>query len=189
MIIVEGMDNTGKTTLAQRLREKFNPIDFEHSPSKESLGVKLHWVAKAIRRLDPRVIYDRYAPISERVYGPLLRPHIGDVFGGYTFDLLRLTLRRNPLIIYCRPPDNRVASWGERQQMNGVKDHVTELLARYDWLMDVLREFSVGSGVLLHYDYTRGEQAFNEVCGAVQLHLHSSEMDLQRAFYGSHAND
>ena len=181
MVIIEGMDNSGKTTLAKQLKETFPTLELEHSPSKESLGTKLHWVARAIRRLDPHVMYDRYAPISERVYGPIVRPLIGDVFGAYSFDLLRLTLRKNPLIIYCRPSDETITAWDERIQLNGVKSHAKELIQRYDWMMQVLREFSAGSGLILDYDYTRDKFAWTEMAAAVSLHLQASELDLYKS--------
>lgn len=187
MIIVEGCDNTGKTTLVERLRDKFAPIECAHSPGPKTLGVQLAWIAKAIRRQDPRIIYDRYTAISERVYGPLLRPSQGDIFGLWTFDLLRLTFRRNPLIIYCRPPDERVLRWGNREQMDGVKDHGEDLLRRYDWIMEVLKELSSGQGMFLNYDYTRGEQAFNEVMSAVDIHLQSADLDIEK--YHRRRND
>lgn len=168
MIIVEGPDNTGKTTLIKELSQYFPELQVVKSPGHVVLGEALAWVAGAIRNEDPRFIYDRYFPISERVYGPVLRD--GDIFGQYTFDLLRLTLRREPLIVYCRPSDEVAQMWGDRQQLNGVKQHAAELCRRYDWLMTILGEMYCQKGLLLRYDYTHPE-ALNHVKGAVQLYL------------------
>lgn len=181
MIIVEGCDNTGKTTLVNTLAN--DPLLNKHGAFKTekssgptaSLGEHLNWVTKAIRTKNPRVIYDRYAPICERVYGPLLRPAQGDKFGPYTFDLLRITTKLEPVIIYCRPSQDVVEEWGAREQMGGVKSHVTEILARYDWVMELIQEMACGKTLFMRYDYTK-KNSYDEVRAACEMYLKSHEL-------------
>lgn len=175
MIILEGMDNSGKTTLAQRLLEEFSELRITKSCGHASVPDALAWVAQAIRNEDPRMVYDRYFPISERVYGPILRH--ADIFGSYTFDILSLTFRREPLIIYCRPPLFNISNWGERDQMNGVKDRLVELSERYDWLMDLIREMYLNSALVVNYDYTN-EKGYTRVSSAVRMYLKTHRMIL-----------
>lgn len=176
MIIVEGMDNTGKTTLIAELVKEFPELQTVKSlgPNK-TVGDALAWVAGAIRNEDPRVIYDRYFPISERVYGLTLRGK--DLFGHYSYDLISLTLRRQPLIIYCRPSQRVVESWGEREQMEGVKSHCHDLLKRYDWIMEVIKELYTVNAMMVDYDYT-DDKSFNHVKMAVRMYLQTHKMIL-----------
>lgn len=177
MIILEGMDNSGKTTLAQRLLEEFPELRVIKSCGHASVGDALAWVAAAIRNEDPRMLYDRYFPISERVYGTVCRQ--GDIFGSYTFDILSLTFRREPLIIYCRPPLSTIEQWGDRPQMPGVKDRTHELLKRYDWLMDLIRDMYLKPTLIVDYDYT-DPKSYTHTVAAVSMYLKTHRMILPK---------
>lgn len=185
MIIIEGMDNSGKTTLAKQLLEDFPELRVIKSCGHASVGDALAWVAQAIRNEDPRMVYDRYFPISERVYGPVLRH--SDIFGAYTFDILSLTFRREPLIIYCRPPVSAISAWGERDQMVGVKDRTTELVKRYDWFMDLVREMYLQPALIVDYDYTVAK-SYNRVSSALRMYLKTHRMILPKQKESTHVD-
>jgi GTPase SAR1 family protein len=176
MIIVEGMDNAGKTTLIANLCKEFPELKVLKSPGPtQGFGDRLAFIAGAIRNEDPRTIYDRFECISERVYGPVVRN--GDVYGTYSWDLLSLTLRREPLIIYCRPPDSVIARWGDREQMEGVKTHKETLIQRYDWFFEIIEEIYLKTGLICRYDWT-SNASFNHARAAVQLYLQTHKMVL-----------
>jgi len=68
MIIIEGPDNVGKTTLANQLAKDLG-VEVVHSikPTDFQAGVdRLNWMAS-----NPLIIYDRVSCISEAVYGPI----------------------------------------------------------------------------------------------------------------------
>lgn len=174
MIIVEGMDNTGKTSLINGLIERRPELRPAKSPgpvTRQSLGYCLEWMVKAIKNPNPNMVYDRYSPISERVYGPVLRQ--GDQYGAYTFDLLRLTLRRQlPLIIYCRPPADVVTTMSGKQ-MAGVREHAGVLLNRYDWFMNVIHEMYCIPGHYAVYDWTDDAEP-QRITASVDLYIESN---------------
>ena len=73
MIIVIGLDNTGKTTLVNHLSEKFNvPIAqrYHTLPPKDGEDWT-SWLREQIESTD-EVIHDRFF-FDELVYGPVLR--------------------------------------------------------------------------------------------------------------------
>lgn len=151
MIIVEGLDNTGKTTLVDNLTATFQ-LRREKSPGPASLLTHLEWIVNALNDDDTCIIYDRYSVISERVYGPCLR---GDsVFRDLSDSLLELTLQKVPLIIYCRPPVEKIVDWGDRTQMSGVKANVQSLLDLYDMEIWRVRRLNKDQNVI-RYDYTQ----------------------------------
>lgn len=147
-VIVIGMDNTGKSTLCENLAKELK-LEHLHSlgykPSKETL---LNFMAYNLTN-EKDVIFERFSFFDEIIYGPVLRYYtkfnIGD-------DFYYNLLEKEPYIIYCRPEDNVIFNWGNREQMDGVIEHEQELLNRWDALVDILKEdgFKV-----IDYDYTK----------------------------------
>lgn len=164
MIIVEGMDNTGKSTLVRSLVADFH-LEVRKTPG-DVIGVPTRLVQWVEHELDQRperpVIYDRFPLVSERVYGILLR---GRCCIDTRFD--NWIKWRHPLIIYCKPPIEMILNFGDRPQMDGVKEHAKLLLERYEGLMKHLSESGAN---LVKYDYTR-PNAYGTVRTAVQLHV------------------
>jgi hypothetical protein len=145
MIIVEGMDNTGKTTLIQRLiRETgrgYLSAMVSLGPSKTILE-QFHWVDKQIalaKMGGPLTVYDRFLPICDVIYGPIVRN--GSLWGINHLIIDQLLKEVNPLIIYCRPSDSKVLGFEDgREQMEGVVENGQKLLDKYDVVIAKLKE-------------------------------------------------
>lgn len=140
MITVEGLDNTGKTTLVKHITEEFPSLEM-----RPSIGNKHD--PNAIQRmaydeayvLGPSVISDRSRILSEYVYSPVLKTR--PVAYGYNRWLTYLgawSLNKQ-LVIYChREPINVLESFDESEQLEGVKDNLLVLDMRYKQLMHTL---------------------------------------------------
>jgi len=167
MIIVEGMDGTGKTTLVQQLAHRLGvqPEKFVGSlgPSDDYRLVlvdrtisEIHELEIASRERRPiKRLYDRFPLISEAVYGPVLRGR--NCFGGLYYPLRSRLLALKTVIIYCRP--NREVIWANVQQgpqMSGVLEHFGELLDAYDKLFLELTE-TPGNSYITVYNYTQDD--------------------------------
>lgn len=170
MIIVDGMDNTGKTTLAYTLCEEFG-LTYLHSPSeyKYDFSRMVDW---AIIQLGSRskAVYDRFSPITDLVYGPELRggtPYLSNPRAKAVLELLKHTPH---LIIYARPPREKIFNFGERDQMEGVIDNAERLLDRYDGLVIKLAQQGFG---IVRYDYTRdsGTASLGYIYKLVEKHI------------------
>lgn len=107
MIIVEGPDGGGKSTLVQRLAED---LDMPVAPrvvgvdTKAMVDLKL-WVEENVDLGFHEKIYDRHRLISEPIYGLLMnrtQPGFDDMnwMGAMTYRFYAL----NPIVIYCIPP-------------------------------------------------------------------------------------
>lgn len=114
MVIVEGPDGAGKTTLVRRLSRE---LGIEPEPKvvnerAEAMTDLVAWVHKDLNQGFGRRLYDRHRLISEPIYGPLVRGHLEPGFDD--LDWLALMLARFyehcPVIIYCLPPFETV--WG-----------------------------------------------------------------------------
>ena len=161
VIITCGMDNTGKTTLINTLKEIHgDAIEVIKPPGPFNSSEELqNWLNPEMDKMktfqDKMVIYDRFPTISEQIYGPIIRgksmiakPDFSEVFQEAIFPVT---------IIYCRPPDEKILEFGEREQMDRVIDKSLELLIAYDELMLEISEAILQPNVklsLTFYDWT-----------------------------------
>ncbi len=141
MIIVEGMDNSGKTTLVQRLSIdlKLLVLNNRRRP-KEAQDIKDYVdMITPLCRTFPTIL-DRFAPISEPIYGPICRnSHL--LTEGEVHDLLQhISIYNKPLVIYCRPDKDRILKFDDSiEQMDGVIKHAPALVEAYDRSMKNLQ--------------------------------------------------
>jgi len=109
MLIVEGPDGAGKSTLVGRLVGELGwPVASKVVDSSAKASVDLvRWVEQNTSvGIQPR-IFDRHRLISEPIYGPLLRGTMEPGFNDFRW-LRRMQryLREDiqPLVIFCLPP-------------------------------------------------------------------------------------
>lgn len=170
MIIIEGMDNSGKTTLCKSLSKTYGlPLDTSGrlKTLSECVQFQIHCMVSS-----ELIIYDRMRIISEGVYGPLIRNRnvFGDKWGSY----LEVFMRTNPLVIYCRPPNEKILEFGEREQMDGVIDHSRQLLSRYDAVMNEIKNFTTNYVV---YNYVDPRQKMkNRITQYITQHKHRIQL-------------
>ena len=190
MIIIEGMDNSGKTTLIETLKGVHgNAVDIIKPPGPFSSSAELKdWMSPEMDKCrtfqynNGMIRYDRFPIISELVYGPIVRGE--SMVDGPLFDetFHDLTSAAFPVtFIYCRPPDEKILDFGIREQMDGVREKSLELLYGYDHLMSeisqiILQTPDVKSSMIL-YDWT------NPISHNIVLNAVESELRKFR-FYG-----
>lgn len=113
MIVVEGPDNSGKSTLIEQLINDFNLKKISsdrHGPpiNEEDNANRVKTVLiKAIKHRRNNVIVDRFSLIGEEIYGPILRhKNLWTIAYKEKIKFMRCFKSLNPFIIYCRPPDS-----------------------------------------------------------------------------------
>lgn len=142
MIILEGCDNTGKTTLGNFLSER---LGWELIHSTRFLeDQKL----RSRDQLSPApIIMDRVYSISDSIYGRSLGREIYSRMDEVILDLIH----RPYLIIYCRPDLALITEDNGRDHMEGVKENVEAIVREYDKFIRALSK--VFSGSIVCYDY------------------------------------
>lgn len=168
ILILDGMDNTGKTTLARRICAEFG-LNYLHSPSeyKYDFSKMISWAEDELNA-NQYALYDRFSPITDQVYGPVLRggtPYHSDPKGRAIVELLKQTPH---LIIYARPSKTRIFRFGDREQMDGVLEQAENLLVKYDALFyDLMKQ---GYNVI-GYNYGENPRETMEVMSKVEEHI------------------
>ena len=125
-IVVYGCDNSGKTTACQNLEEilleRGYRVKVIHSPGPVSAVEMVKFMAENTIN-DPNIdirILDRFPAIEEPVYGPLIR---GENKLKDFKNLCMLFMDQVDRFIYCDPGISSVENWGDREQMDGVKEN------------------------------------------------------------------
>jgi len=152
MIIVEGCDNAGKTTLVSKLsadhrllvlNNRQRPLSLQDSDDYLKLTIPLAQRFKTI--------FDRWQPISEPIYGPICR-------NTYLFESVDIAFQHKallmaklqPMVIYCRPSNEKILNFGDREQMDGVILNATKIIDGYDRMMDWIAGYWFP---VVRYDY------------------------------------
>lgn len=147
-IIVIGMDNTGKTTLSKELSKKMK-IKYFKSCGPLNKQQQLLFMDNFLKQ-NQSIICDRFPLFDELVYGKILR---GKSNFGLNDNLFKRLIENNTIIIYCRPKNNVIKKWNDREQMNGVIEKADELIEAYDSLVKRMRKLNIN---IIKYDYTKG---------------------------------
>ena len=151
MMIFTGMDNSGKTTVAQKTANKLClPVVKSLGPN-HTKDEKHIWLLDQMARekvIPGSVIFDRFLPFEEMVYGKVLREDpIYSLDDPYMKSLKNL----DPVIVYTRPPSEVIFNFGDREQMEGVIETKEKLLAAWD---DLMWKLMARGWYIQVYDYT-----------------------------------
>lgn len=165
MIILEGPDNSGKSTLGKKLAKKFDLV-LRHSIRPDK-SLVTHEVLKHSRdQLIPsRVIQDRVYAISEYVYGTIIRGKTA--LGPFHAQALRDLYSRDHLIIYCRPSKKTILNNKGRDQMEGVLDNHEAIIDEYDEVVVDINRYS--NNWVITYDWE--VMPFDYIVERVAAHL------------------
>jgi len=160
MLIVEGPDGAGKTTLVSSL---CTHLELEVRPRSSTsdhgpVGDIGDWIDRDFTTNTHVGIYDRHPLISETIYGPLIRASQSDLLGmGPVEDLFEMLYSTSPLvIIYCLPPVAAVRV-NVGQTHEGTTDHLRGVLKFTDQLYDLYSYrylMDAARGVAIKWDYT-----------------------------------
>lgn len=170
MIVIEGPDGAGKSTLIEKLSRELDIPVAPRVVSKDAEAmVDLQaWVHDNLEAGWQNTIFDRHRLISEPIYGPALRsdpqPGFDDPLWFYE-ELTRFYLI-NPLVVYCLPPrevcwlnvlkgdDNRIFH-GNPQGFNQIygayfnKAFTDRALRPSTWVWDYTKNYSKQKYLLL----------------------------------------
>lgn len=151
MLIFTGMDNSGKTTLVGKVAKDLGRPVVKSMGPNYTVDEKHIWLLDQMTReraFPGSVIFDRFLPFEEMVYGKVLR---GDPIYSLDDPYMKSLKDLNPTIVYTRPSSEVIFNFGDREQMEGVIEEKVKLLMAWDDLMWGLK---ARGWDIRHYDYT-----------------------------------
>lgn len=159
-IIVLGMDNTGKTTLTNMLKDEFGLNLINSTGPKAS---RKEMVDHILKLKNENQIFERFPFFEEIVYGEVLRGESKFKFESWAYKFIKVA---SPLIIYCRPSLKTMLDWKDREQMEGVIEKALLLLNKYDeiFIQHIIKDFKY-----LVWDYKKDD--FSKLVSQIN-HLH-----------------
>ena len=138
-LILEGPDNAGKTTLAQKLVNAQCSVHYRHAGGKPNgLREETDCCINQIAQLNLEgVLLDRITPISQQVYNP--DPGLQLTRNKYLAEIRF----KNPVFIYCRPSNDRLMrteafTWREgesEEHKQKIIQNQHTFIERYDQIM------------------------------------------------------
>jgi DNA polymerase III delta prime subunit len=154
LIILEGPDGSGKTTLAQELRKELGVYTWlTSSNSKPTESSQIEEVTRWINNTPASIInvVDRHPLISEFVYGSVIRNHVRHSLS-FREMALEIGYIQPTLLIHCQ------VNWrqqniniDEGDHMEGVDTNIRQLRRTYHQVMQALADNGLEH---LDYDYT-----------------------------------
>lgn len=175
MIIIEGPDNSGKSTLAIGLSDiigwpNYHPTRLKRFNLDRAQG-QLEAFNFGYNQLIPkRQILDRCFAVGECVYGELIRTE--NKLGELAPRLLTALVNTQHLIIYCRPPESYIKA-STKPEMAGVMENMDEIIRTYDAIMGGLEKTGA---FIIRYDFSKPGD-FERVVGHVLRHQKSYELN------------
>lgn len=180
MIIVEGPDGAGKSTLIKELRAEFRlPIaDRVVSKKTEAMTDLVDWTEKNLSKGFQLEIFDRHRLISEPIYGPILRdkaqPGFDDIewLHKMMFQMYHIV---KPVIIYCIPDYGTVwENVRDDSDNEVVRDRIYSIWSLY--LTKAVTDIATYDRAVL-FDYTKPftkTRAFLAVAEAMKGTFHDT---------------
>lgn len=154
LVILEGPDGSGKTTLATRLlKGTGHPLILVKRSGRpanhETLRHQSAWIHSQSETWNLNVICDRHPLISDGIYAKAVRHEESPWTAEQVADVL-LDYRDDILVIFCRTIEQRMAKAAHvEQQMEGVHNYYHALVNEYDSWMAFFR----GAGLrIVNYD-------------------------------------
>jgi len=166
IIIVEGVDGSGKTTLINKLQKDLNVITVKSPRPKNYQDCKDLLARTLLLAENTNILCDRIGIISEPIYGPVCRHILGFPPKAEAEQML---WAMNSIIVYCNPGlefcQKNVES---HPQMSGVKDNLPQLHNAYqEWM----GQLEMGSVCVIPYDYTEDSYTdlIDEISGMIDI--------------------
>ena len=181
MIILEGPDGGGKTTLLNALTQATGlPM---HARASDSLTGPVQdlfgWTVADLTTWNeqPLSLYDRHPLISEHIYGPYVRNNVrpGFELTNPAIAEMRKFLRKHAMVVICLPPyavveDN--ARSDDMGQMPGVLDNLRYIYDCYQ-MMPLMWP---SDSMICTYNYMADPDSrtgYNSILAAAKHHLHT----------------
>lgn len=161
-IVVYGCDNSGKTSLAKAIAEKFR-MEYVRSKGGPNMNTQdiLNYLDENLR--EGNRVFDRFSIIEEYANGLILRGR--DRFQDEFIDKEKF-MNSVDLFIYACPSMETVKNFGDREQMEGIIENIDKLREMYR--VFTLNELICTERNLIIFDWTT-DRDYQKIFSAIEF--------------------
>lgn len=172
MIVVEGCDGTGKTTLVNQLKDDLSLMIGQRGTQNRDELYKVTRpdtytaLSLAVGGYYKPYIWDRLGPFSDPIYSKMMGRECAFHSEEMRHCMEVIKALRAPIIVCSIPLDVARENAAMAHQMGGVNDNFDQIHALYERLKDSIRE--MGHGYV--YDY-RVPSNYDELKSSLETYL------------------
>lgn len=157
MIVLEGIDNTGKSTLAREIAHTLHwSVQGSEGPPKED-GEMDRRVARYLSRPSRRMIYDRHPCVSNPIYDLMRKRKTGP-----NANLITEFYRRRPVLIYCHPQSGRGLEGHVIKPERDTAEHLAAIHDGYKLMLAAYVDWAIERA---HIFYRIGD----DICAVIEM--------------------
>lgn len=138
MIIVEGFDGSGKTTLCEHLATAMGwPVQKCGGPTRDAHDLR-RWLDRGYQAMREKSVKDRTTCVSESVYQSLSDPARSAMALHAITDLQRITTSHRLVLVYCRPPTSFLidALITHKDKAHDTPAHMEKVRRQAMWMIE-----------------------------------------------------
>lgn len=171
-IVVYGCDNSGKTSLAKAIAEKFG-MEYVRSMGGPNMNTQaiLNYLGENLR--EGNRVFDRFSIIEEYANGLILRGR--DRFQDEFIDKEKF-MNSVDLFIYACPSMETVKNFGDREQMEGIIENIDKLREMYR--VFTINEVICAERKLIIFDWTT-DQDYQKIFSAIEFMKENSKRKME----------
>jgi len=183
VIILEGPDGSGKSTLGHLLR-RTTQLEIIHAGGPPLSVSEVFQRARDHSKHYGKGILDRCVPISEFVYGPI-RDAEPLVDKQVLFAMIDKLAKDGWILIYCRPSDATIIKYAKTKleesarakahkpedHTRKVKERIQTIIDRYDYIIEVCRQ----KGMLVLVYNRDGQYLLEDTNGQTETNISTTD--------------
>lgn len=162
MIIIEGHDNSGKSTLAKLIADEFGcPIQESEGPPKYP-GELNDRILRYTNTNKKNTVYVRHPCVSEPIYGTYCRP---DQPSPIMPELIESFYAQRHIFVYCDPLDRGLTEHNIKAGEDPT--HLSAVQRQYALILGAYRIWAIGHAHIMYRIGDSTDQVLNLLCGDV----------------------
>ena len=159
IVVVEGVDNSGKSTLIKALQVILPGYGLQGSEGPPKYRGEMDDRVTSYLRNTDKMIYDRHPCVSQPIYG-MMRSHSDPIHPR----LLESFYRQRPLFIYCDGGDRGMFGHTHNPESGDTQEHLDAVNENY---VKLLAAYRVWAGQHAFISYRIGD-SISRVCKTVE---------------------
>lgn len=162
-IVIEGVDASGKSTLAREFQRTFN-WDIQPSEGPPKYPGEMNRRLARYARYPLSHIFDRHPVVSQEIYGTM-RTHSDDIDEIY----LKHFYESDPVLIYCDPLNRGMQS--HTRSTIDTDHHLDQVSEHYPLLLTLYRDWAIKHAHLIYRIGDKTRPLINAVKGMLYAYL------------------